>query len=159
MIEHDNVLDAVIGLPANLFYGTSIPTVVLVFKKGRERQDIFFIDASNDFEKGKNQNNLTDENVDKILETIEKREDVDKYAHRAEVAEIVENEYNLNIPRYVDTFEEEPPVDVDKLVKEMGEADAKINDLQSELSGMMADLVATDPVAQQQLEAIRRMLQ
>jgi type I restriction enzyme M protein len=102
MIEHDNVLDAVIGLPANLFYGTSIPTVVLVFKKGRERQDIFFIDASNDFEKGKNQNNLTDENVDKILETLEKREDVDKYAHRAEVAEIVENEYNLNIPRYVD---------------------------------------------------------
>lgn len=159
MIEHDNVLDAVIGLPANLFYGTSIPTVVLVFKKGRERQDIFFIDASNDFEKGKNQNNLTDENVDKILETLEKREDVDKYAHRAEVAEILENEYNLNIPRYVDTFEEEPPVDVDKLVKEMGEADAKINDLQSELSGMMADLVATDPVAQQQLEAIKRMLQ
>lgn len=159
MIEHDNVLDAVIGLPANLFYGTSIPTVVLVFKKGRERQDIFFIDASNDFEKGKNQNNLTDENVDKILETLEKREDVDKYAHGAEVAEIVENEYNLNIPRYVDTFEEEPPVDVDKLVKEMGEADAKINDLQSELSGMMADLVATDPVAQQQLEAIKRMLQ
>lgn len=159
MIEHDNVLDAVIGLPANLFYGTSIPTVVLVFKKGRERQDIFFIDASNDFEKGKNQNNLTDENVDKILETLEKREDVDKYAHCAEVAEIVENEYNLNIPRYVDTFEEEPPVDVDKLVKEMGEADAKINDLQSELSGMMADLVATDFVAQQQLEAIKRMLQ
>lgn len=159
MIEHDNVLDAVIGLPANLFYGTSIPTVVLVFKKGRERQDIFFIDASNDFEKGKNQNNLTDENVDKILETLEKREDVDKYAHRAEVAEILENEYNLNIPRYVDTFEEEPPVDVDKLVKEMGEADVKINDLQSELSGMMADLVATDPVAQQQLEAIKRMLQ
>lgn len=93
------------------------------------------------------------------METLEKREDVDKYAHRAEVAEILENEYNLNIPRYVDTFEEEPPVDVDKLVKEMGEADVKINDLQSELSGMMADLVATDPVAQQQLEAIKRMLQ
>lgn len=159
MIEHDNVLDAVIGLPANLFYGTSIPTVVLVFKKSRERKDIFFIDASNDFEKGKNQNNLSDQNVDKILDTYLAREDVDKYAHKAEFEEVVENEYNLNIPRYVDTFEEEPPVDVDKLVKSMGEADAKINELQSELSGMMDDLVATDPVAQQQLEAIKRMLQ
>ncbi|MFB9769956.1 type I restriction-modification system subunit M [Lactiplantibacillus modestisalitolerans] len=158
MIEHDNVLDAVIGLPANLFYGTSIPTIVLVFKKNRSNQDVFFIDASKDFEKGKNQNVLTNANVDKIVETLDKRENVDKYAHKAELSEIVENEYNLNIPRYVDTFEEEPPVDVAKLVQDMQETDQKINSLQSELSKMMDDLTASDPVAQQQLEEVKRML-
>ncbi len=96
MLEHDNVLDAVIGMPANLFYGTSIPTVVLVFRKDRTNDDVFFIDASKDFEKGKNQNNLTEENVKKIIDTYKARKDVDKFAHVAKMSEIKDNEYNLN---------------------------------------------------------------
>lgn len=108
-----NYLDAVIGLPANLFYGTSIPTIILVLKKNRKNKDILFIDASNDFEKCKNQNNLTDENVDKIISTFKERKDIDKYAHVASIEEIRENDFNLNIPRYVDTFEEEEPIDLE----------------------------------------------
>ncbi|GAX07142.1 type I restriction-modification system DNA-methyltransferase subunit M [Secundilactobacillus pentosiphilus] len=157
MIETDNVLDAVIGLPANLFYGTSIPTAILVFKKNRQNKDIFFIDASNDFEKGKNQNNLTDEQVQKIVDTYAKRENVDKYAHKATYDEIVENEFNLNIPRYVDTFEEEPPVDVDKLVDDMKKTDSEIDQLEAEFSDMLGDLVGQNADAQQQLTKIKEL--
>ena len=130
-----NYLDTVIGLPANLFYGTSIPTAILVFKKNRKTKDILFIDASNDFEKGKNQNNLSDENVDKIINTFKERKDVDKYAYVASIDEIKENEFNLNIPRYVDTFEEEAPIDLEEVNrqleqdnKEIAELEAKINE-------------------------------
>jgi type I restriction enzyme M protein len=143
MIEHDNVLDAVIGLPANLFYGTSIPTVVLVFKKNRSNSDIFFIDASSDFEKGKNQNNLTDANVDKIITTYLQREDVDKYAHDASLDEIKENEYNLNIPRYVDTFEEEAPIDIDAVKAEIADIDKQIAASTAEFEALAAQLVET----------------
>lgn len=130
-----NYLDTIIGLPANLFYGTSIPTVILVLKKNREKKDILFIDASNDFEKNKNQNNLRDEDIDKIIKTYKERKDVEKYAHLASIEEIRENDFNLNIPRYVDTFEEEEPIDleeVNKLLeqdnKEIAELEAKINE-------------------------------
>jgi len=113
LIEDRNYLDAVIGLPANIFYGTSIPTCVLVFKKCREDSDnVLFIDASNEFDKAKNQNYLTEENVQKIIDTYTHREAIEKYSHLASMAEIKENDYNLNIPRYVDTFEEEEPVDL-----------------------------------------------
>ncbi len=129
-----NYLDTVIGLPANLFYGVSIPTTILVFKKNRKAKDILFIDASHEFEKGKNQNKLTNENINKIVETYRNRVDVDKYAHVASLEEIKGNEYNLNIPRYVDTFEEEQTIDlaeVNKLLeqdrKEIAELEAKIN--------------------------------
>ena len=110
-----NLLDAVIGLPANLFFGTGIPACVLVFRKNRSRKDILFIDASNDghYEKGKNQNNLREEDIQRIVDAFDKYEDIDKFAHVATLDEIKENEYNLNIPRYVDTFEEEEPVDMD----------------------------------------------
>src|SRR5690606_34151942 len=98
-IIEKNYLDTVIGLPANLFYGVSIPTTILVFKKkSRKTKDILFIDASNEFEKGKNQNKLTDENIKKIIETYRNRVDVDKYAHVASLEEIKANEFNLNIP-------------------------------------------------------------
>lgn len=110
-----NYLDAVIGLPANLFYGTSIPTCVLVFKKNRKTRDVLFIDASGEFEKGKNQNRLTDEQVKKIVDTYKNRQNVDKYAYVASLDEIIANDYNLNIPRYVDTFEEEAPIDLDEI--------------------------------------------
>lgn len=145
-IIKENLLDAVIGLPANLFYGTSIPTCVLVFK-GREargdKKDILFIDASNEFEKDKNQNKLTVENIEKIVETYRKREDVDKYAHVASTEEIEENDYNLNIPRYVDTFEEEEVVPLSEIVTKLNETQAEIDKTTTELYGMLDQLVGT----------------
>jgi len=153
-----NYLDAVIGMPAKLFYSTSIPTTILVFSKHKPTKDIFFIDASAHFEKGKNQNILRDEDIDKIIETYKARQDVDKYAHLATLDEIKENEFNLNIPRYVDTFEEEPPVDVDKLVADIKDTNNQIKTLQSDLGDMLDDLVGQDAVAHQQLEAIKRIL-
>jgi len=113
IIKDLNRLDAVIGLPANLFHGTGIPVCVLVLKsRNGNAGNILFIDASKEFKAGKNQNVLEQKHIDKIVETYEKRVDVDKFAHVAEMSEIVENGYNLNIPRYVDTFEEEEPVDL-----------------------------------------------
>lgn len=108
LIEHPsgNNIYAIIGLLSNLFYGTSIPTIVMVLKKKRTSKDILFIDASNEFEKGKNQNRLSDNNIEKIISTYRERKDVPKYAHLASIEEIRQNDYNLNIPRYVDTSEE-----------------------------------------------------
>ena len=105
-------IDAVIGLPANIFFGTSIPTTVIILKKNSSRRDVLFIDASQDFEKQKNQNVLLDEHIDKIVSIYKKREDIERYAHVASFDELQENDFNLNIPRYVDTFEEEEPVDL-----------------------------------------------
>ncbi|MDU1230448.1 MAG: type I restriction-modification system subunit M [Clostridium sp.] len=129
-----NYLDAVIGLPANLFYGTSIPTIILVLKKNRKNKDILFIDASNDFEKCKNQNNLTDENVDKIISTFKERKDIDKYAHVASIEEIRENDFNLNIPRYVDTFEEEEPIDLEEVNRQLEQDNKEIAELEAEIN-------------------------
>jgi type I restriction enzyme M protein len=120
LIEDRNYLDAVIGLPANIFYGTSIPTSILVFKKCREdSENILFIDASQEFEKAKNQNYLTNENVAKIIDTYSKRETIEKYSYLASMDEVKANDYNLNIPRYVDTFEEEEPIDLDGVSSEL----------------------------------------
>lgn len=147
-IIEENLLDAVIGLPANLFYGTIIPTCVLVFK-GREargnNKDILFIDASNEFEKDKNQNKLTDENIEKIVETYRKREDVDKYAHVASIEEIEENDFNLNIPRYVDTFEEEEVVPLSEIVTNINETRSEIEKTTNELYSLLDELVGTTP--------------
>ncbi|WP_066159691.1 type I restriction-modification system subunit M [Aliarcobacter skirrowii] len=131
LIEDRNYLDAVIGLPSNIFYGTSIPTCILVFKKCREHSDnILFIDASNDYEKAKNQNYLTNENIEKIIDTYANRKEIEKYSHLASMQEIKENDYNLNIPRYVDTFEEEEVIDLDKVSSELKalEIDMKTTD-------------------------------
>lgn len=120
LIEDRNYLDAVIGLPANIFYGTSIPTSILVFKKCREdSENVLFIDASKGYEKVKNQNYLTEENVSKIVDTYANRKEIEKYSHLASMDEIKENDYNLNIPRYVDTFKEEEPVDLDAVSFEL----------------------------------------
>ena len=147
-IIKENLLDAVIGLPANLFYGTSIPTCVLVFK-GREsrgdNKDILFIDASNEFEKDKNQNKLTSENIEKIVETYRKREDVDKYAHVASIEEIEENDFNLNIPRYVDTFEEEEVIPLSEIVTNINETRSEIEKTTNELYSLLDELVGTTP--------------
>lgn len=147
-IIKENLLDAVIGLPANLFYGTNIPTCALVFK-GREsrgnNKDILFIDASNEFEKGKNQNKLTSENIEKIVETYQKRKDVDKYAHVASIEEIEENDFNLNIPRYVDTFEEEEVVPLSEIVTNINETRSEIEKTTNELYSLLDELVGTTP--------------
>ncbi|MCR1961924.1 type I restriction-modification system subunit M [Thomasclavelia cocleata] len=140
LIEEKNWLDAVIGLPANLFFGTSIPTCVLVFKKCKTHDDIFFIDASKEFESGKNQNRLTDENIEKIMNTYIERKDVDKYAHCATLEEIKENDFNLNIPRYVDTFEEEEEIDIHAVMKEIKELEAKRDELDKEIVVYLKEL-------------------
>lgn len=138
-----NYLDAVIGLPANLFYGTSIPTTILVFKKNRKHRDILFIDASNEFEKSKNQNNLTDEHVNKIIQTFKERKNIEKYAHLASIEEIKENSYNLNIPRYVDTFEEEEPIDLVALSKEIITLNSEIEKAENEFLSLLDELAVT----------------
>ena len=142
LIEDCNYLDAVIGLPANVFYGTSIPTCILVFKKCREHsENILFIDASEHYEKVKTQNVLREEDIEKIVSTYRNRTTEDKYSYVATMDEVIENEYNLNIPRYVDTFEEEEPVDLEvvsneleSLESEMGETDKSISDFCKELN-------------------------
>ncbi|MGP4039559.1 type I restriction-modification system subunit M [Gracilibacillus sp. D59] len=132
----DGSIDAVIGMPANLFFGTSIPTTVIILKKNRNNRDVFFIDASKEFYKSGNQNKLTKENVDKIVDTYKKRENVEKYAYLASFEEIKENDFNLNIPRYVDTFEEEEPVD-------MAAIGSSIQDIKKEQAELEASLYET----------------
>lgn len=131
-----NLLDTVIGLPANLFYGTGIPACVLVFKKNRGRSDVLFIDASGEgnYEKGKNQNLLRDCDISRIVETYTVRENVEKYSYKAKKEEIVENDYNLNIPRYVDTFEEEEPVDIDAVKTAIAETEKEIAEVQAKMN-------------------------
>lgn len=146
IIEKQNYLDAVIGLPSNLFYGTSIPATVMVFKKCRkDNDDIFFIDASKDFEKVGNQNKLTDENIAKIFETYSARKELDKYSHRASLVEIRENDFNLNIPRYVDTFEEEEVVDIDEVVKKLRALKLEEIELQKKIGGFCEELGIEKP--------------
>lgn len=141
LIEKQNCLDAVIGLPANIFFGTSIPTVILVFKKNRENKDnILFIDASNDFEKGKNQNVLRDKDVLKIVDAYKHRKTLDKYSYVATINEIKENDYNLNISRYVDTFEEEEPIDINLAQIKIKTIDKEIEDIDKELESFLEEL-------------------
>ena len=136
----ENLLDAVIGLPANLFYGTSIPACILVFKKNRSNEDVLFIDASKEFEKGKNQNSLTEQNIDKIVSVYKKRSEIEKYSHLASLSEIKENDYNLNIPRYVDTFEEEEAVDIEATKAEISRLEAELKSVQDKMSEYLAEL-------------------
>jgi type I restriction enzyme M protein len=143
LIKELNYLDAVIGLPANIFYGTSIPTCILVFKKCREIDDnIIFIDASGDdhFVKEGNQNVLRDVDVDEIINTYRNREAKDKYSYVASLDEIAENDYNLNIPRYVDTFEEEEPVDLHAVMGEIKSLETKRSELDKEIDGYFQEL-------------------
>ena len=146
LIEDRNYLDAVIGLPANIFYGTSIPTCVLVFKKCREDSDnVLFIDASNEFDKAKNQNYLTEENVQKIIDTYTSRESIEKYSYLASMAEIKENDYNLNIPRYVDTFEEEEPVDLAAVSSQLQALEAEMTTTDATIAKFCEELGIAKP--------------
>ncbi|MCH4010028.1 type I restriction-modification system subunit M [Companilactobacillus sp.] len=153
-----NQIDAVIGLPAGLFYSTGIPTVVMVLKKNKTNKDVLFIDASSNFEKGKNQNILRDGDINKIIDTYKERKDVDKYAHVATIDEINENDFNLNIPRYVDTFEPEPEIDLGELTKNIKENNKKIEENKKELLSMMKELTSSDEKIQNDLNDFINML-
>jgi len=160
-IIDENLLHAVIGLPANLFFGAIIPTCVLVFKgrKARgKRSDVLFIDASNDFEKGKNQNRLTADNITKIIETYHKREYVDKYAHVASLEEIKENGYNLNIPRYVDTFEEEEVAPLSEVAQELTQVRSEIEATSASLFKLLGELEGTTEDAKNELAKFVELL-
>lgn len=136
----ENLLDAVVGLPANLFFGTGIPAAILIFKRRRKTRDVLFIDASSEYEQDKNQNRLSLQNISKIVETYKKFETIDKYAYRATFEEIFENDFNLNIPRYVDTFEEEPEVDIATVKSEIARLEEELKSVQSELDKYLEEL-------------------
>ena len=146
LIEEKNFLDAIIGLPANIFYGTSIPTCILVFKKCREHpNDILFIDASEHFEKVKTQNMLSAANMDKIVSTYRERKTKDKYSYVAPLSEVVENDYNLNIPRYVDTFEEEEQIDIDSVATEIKNLNTDLKDNETLITSFCKELNIKTP--------------
>lgn len=146
LIEEKNYLDAVIGLPANIFFGTSIPTSILVFKKCREQpDDILFIDASQHFEKVKTQNYLRDEDVDRIIDTYSKRITIDKYSYVAGLNEVRENDFNLNIPRYVDTFEEEEPIDITAVANELKSLEIDMKTTDENIAGFCNELNISTP--------------
>lgn len=145
----ENILEAVIGLPANLFFGTGIPAAILIFNRGKEKnKNVLFIDASKGFESGKNQNKLRDSDIEHIVSTYRKFNDgklkpgvvEDKFAYVATPDEMKENDYNLNIPRYVDTFEEEPEVDIKAVQKEIDKLEIDLKNVQSEMSKYLKEL-------------------
>lgn len=136
----ENLLDAVIGLPEKLFYGTGIPAAVLIFRKNKVDRDVLFIDASREFKPGKNQNQLTREHLDKILATYGAGESVPKYAHLATPEEIAGNDWNLNIPRYVDTFEEEEEIDLVAVRAERLKLKEELAALETKMDGYLKEL-------------------
>ena len=146
LIEGRNYLDAVIGLPSNIFFGTPIPTCIMVFKKCRENSgDILFIDASNEFEKVGKQNVLRQKHIDKIIDTYSNRKTIEKFSYVSNANELIENEFNLNIPRYVDTFEEEEPVDLDKISNNLQSLENEINDTDKTISDFCIELNIKPP--------------
>jgi type I restriction enzyme M protein len=142
-VIEENLLSGIIGLPGNLFYGAGIPAALLIFDKSRKanaKGEVFFVDASREFEQGTNQNRLRPEDIDKIVATFRKRKEIPKYAHLATFAEIEENEFNLNIPRYVDTFEPEPEIDVAGVQKEIEELEGKLTVTRKKMAGYLKEL-------------------
>ena len=149
---------AVIGLPANLFYNTSIPTCIIVLKKHRDGRDVLFIDASKKFDKGKKQNAMTDEHIEAVMELYSKRETVEKESYLANFEDIEKNDFNLNIPRYVDNFEKEEEVDINALLTQMDQTDKELEQAQGEFLSLLKDLTSTDETIMSSLnELIRKM--
>jgi type I restriction enzyme M protein len=141
LIDDCNYLDAVIGLPSNIFYGTGIPTCILVLKKGRENSDdIHFIDASQGFTKVGNQNYLKSEDIARIVSTYRNRENIEKFSHVAELSEVEENDYNLNIPRYVDTFEVEEAVDLAEVAEKLVALENEMGETNNVIAGFCGEL-------------------
>jgi len=142
-VVKENILDAVIGLPQNLFYGTGIPAALMIFDKSRKsngKEKVLFIDASREFEQGTNQNRLREQDIEKIVDTFKKKETIEKYSYLATYAEIEENEFNLNIPRYVDTFEPEPEIDIAVVQKEIDEIETKLAATRRKMDSYLKEL-------------------
>lgn len=135
---------AVIGLPANLFYNTSIPTCIIVLKKHRDGRDVLFIDASKKFNKGKKQNEMTDEHIDEVLALYSDRKTVEKESYLASFEDIEKNNFNLNIPRYVDNFEKEEDVDINKLLQDMKKTDDELEQVKGDFVSLLKDLTSPD---------------
>ena len=137
-----NLLDAVIGLPEALFFGTGIPACVMVFKKNRTKKEVLFIDASGEgnYEKDGNRNKLREEDIEKIVETYDNYKTIDKYSYVASLDEIKENDYNLNIPRYVDTFEEEDPVDMEKVAENIKNIKMELKEVEEQMEKYLEEL-------------------
>ena len=150
---------AVIGLPANLFYNTSIPTCIIVLKKHRDGRDVLFIDASKKFEKGKKQNAMTDEHIDSVIDLYNKRESVEKEAYLASFEDIQKNDFNLNIPRYVDNFEKEEEIDLSALLADMKDTDKQIADAENQFVSMLKDFTSNDETNMSSLSDFIRMIE
>jgi len=148
----NGAIDTVIGLPANIFFNTSIPTTVIILKKNRSTKEVLFIDASKEFEKGKNQNILTEAHIDKILETFIQRKGIEKYAHVTSFDEIVENDYNLNIPRYVDTFEEDVEISLVELSNAIQQTKQEMKQAEQNLIEMLNELEGTSEETNKELQ-------
>lgn len=136
----ENLLEAVVGLPSNLFFGTGIPAAILIFNKAKKNTDTLFIDASKEFEAGKKQNRLRSEDVEKIVATYQDFAEVEKYSHVASLEEIRENDFNLNIPRYVDTFEEEEPVDMEATKQAIKQLEQELAEIRKEMDTYLKEL-------------------
>ena len=149
---------AVIGLPANLFYNTSIPTCIVVLKKHRDGRDVLFIDASKKYEKGKKQNTMTEEHIDSVIELYQKRETVEKEAFLASLKKNKKNDFNLNIPRYVDTFEKEEEIDLHALLEDMKQTDEEIAKTQGEFVTLLKDLTSEDATVMSSLNEFINMI-
>ncbi len=150
---------AVIGLPANLFYNTSIPTCIVVLKKHRDGRDVLFIDASKKFEKGKKQNAMTDEHIDAIVNLYHNRETVDKESYLASFEDIEKNDFNLNIPRYVDNFEKEEEIDLKELLQEMKKTDDELEKVQKEVVSCLKDLTSLDQDIMSSIKSLIGMIE
>jgi type I restriction enzyme M protein len=136
----ENLLEAVIGLPSNLFFGTGIPAAILIFNRGKSTTDVLFIDASNEFEQGKNQNKLRTQDIDRIVRTYTEFQTVERYAYRAKVEEVQGNDFNLNIPRYVDTFEDEAELDIKAIQGEIVTLEKQLSEVRTEMKKHLAEL-------------------
>ncbi|MDR3233603.1 MAG: type I restriction-modification system subunit M [Planctomycetaceae bacterium] len=136
----ENLLDAVIGLPANLFFGTGIPAAILIFDKGRKKTDVLFIDTSQEFESGTNQNKLRSQDIEKIIKHYNAYKTAERYAYKATRKEIEQNGYNLNIPRYVDTFEQEEEIDVAEVQREIDQLETELAVTKKKLKQCLKDL-------------------
>lgn len=158
LLENGSIY-AVIGLPANMFYNTSIPTCIVVLKKHREGRDVLFIDASKQFVKEKKQNVMTQEHIDHVLELYLKREKVDKEAFVASYADIEKNDFNLNIPRYVDSTEEEEKINLNDLLEEMRETDAELKKVKGEFLGLLGELRVADEGVKKSLADFIKMME
>ena len=158
LLENGSIY-AVIGLPAGIFFSTGIPTCVIILKKDNTDRSVLFIDASKEFRKDKAQNYMDPEHINKIVEAYKNRQDIDKFAHLATFEEIKENDYNLNIPRYVDTSEPEPEIDLAAVTADMESIDADIKNTSSELLGMMKELTFSTPEIEQSMSKLIKTLE